>query len=162
MGFISKSVLKRQDGFTFLELMIVIIIIGLITSQVSLNVSKLIANYKLKSIAHELISDLRYAQETSITQEGKTKIIFSKDVRKTRLSGYYVQSVKNKNFITDKLIKFPQDIKMDYAKFGNYGQILFISNGKPKANGKVILKNQYGEELYVYVYNRGRFRISTI
>ena len=63
MDILFKRILKKQDGFTLIEILIVIVILGIISSTVMTNASKLIASYKLESTEYKMISHRRYTQE---------------------------------------------------------------------------------------------------
>lgn len=157
MDILSKSFLKKQDGFTLLEILIVIIILGIITGPVMLNASKLIADYKLKNTAHQLVSHLRYAQQTAISRDVNTRVLFRKNV----CDEYYIGVLGQRKYKTVKKATLPVDIKVWQKRFGLEEEIYFTKKGKIKSNGHISLKNNSGKFLHIYVYKTGRFRIST-
>lgn len=158
MDILFKRILKKQDGFTLIEILIVIVILGIISSTVMTNASKLIASYKLESTAYQMISHLRYTQEASIYQDTTAKIVFNQ----VDFDKYYIQILDDRRYRTVKTVNLPIGVKLGQIKFGTQKQVFFTRQGQTMLNGHITLRNKQGEFLHVYVYNTGRFRISTV
>ena len=66
-------------GFTLIELMITVAIMGTLTSIALLGFKDMYANYKLKGAARQLFSDMQYARISSIKGGKIWKITFAAD-----------------------------------------------------------------------------------
>ena len=80
-------------GFTLLELMIVIAIIGILISVTTPNFSSSKDHFKLHTTARKCIVDIRYAQQLSIDRKEKHGVYFSS-------TGYNI-----KNNLTSEIVK---------------------------------------------------------
>lgn len=77
---------KSDPGFSFLELMVVMILLGLITVLAVPNLNEALANYKLEAAAREFVTQVRYVRSRAINGEstsvgllyGDTKYIIRK------------------------------------------------------------------------------------
>lgn len=61
--------LKSRDGFTLIELIIVMIIIGLASGLVGIVINRTSGNFELKSVTKDLSAVLRYARNQAITEK---------------------------------------------------------------------------------------------
>lgn len=61
--------LRSTHGFTFLEMMVVIVLLGLITALAIPNLNETLANYKLNAAAQEFITQIRYVRSRAINGE---------------------------------------------------------------------------------------------
>jgi len=140
-----------NKGFTLLELMIVIAIIGIFLAVAAPKMGGSKTDFKLYTVARTLVSDIRYAQELSINTKDKHGIFFSE-------SGYEI-----KNTITAKTVK-----TIDFSSGVSYEKILdssdnpvgdgvvFDSTGKPfeddGVSAFVNLSTIYLKASNVYIY----------
>jgi Tfp pilus assembly protein FimT len=62
------SILQAQDGFTLLELVLIIVVVAILGAVIALNLSGL-STAKVNNAVKKVVSDLRYAQQLSITTQ---------------------------------------------------------------------------------------------
>ncbi|MBZ4652741.1 MAG: hypothetical protein JG781_78 [Peptococcaceae bacterium] len=143
----------NKQGFTFLEVMVITVIIGILTAVAMPSVGDVLAEQKLKAAARTLASDLRKVQATAISQETPVRVNFD------LLNNYYKASIGTANILGPKYL--PADVKMVYAQFNGSAQFYFNALGAAE-NGTVTLAltNNPSKMLYVIVYRSGRIRIS--
>lgn len=67
---------KDEKGFTLIELVFLIIILGIISVVISISIGD-INSTKLNSAARRLASDIRYAQQLSLTKQVRHGVIFT-------------------------------------------------------------------------------------
>lgn len=82
------SFIKRNDGVTFIELFIVIIIIGALTSIAIPQLKKTLDNFELEGFAKKIYIFSLYLQESAITQ-GKTFCLNINKEQGELKAGYY-------------------------------------------------------------------------
>ena len=105
---------SKESGFTIFELLVVIFIIGLLSSGVLLSYRKSKRLYALNQSAHQLISDLRKAQNMALsgvdinetTQYCGYGIVIDYGPRPT---SYYLYADKNNNCDTSNNKYTPSD-----------------------------------------------------
>lgn len=87
--------MKRMNarGFTLLELMIVISIIGILAAVTWPKLSGVKADFRLRTASRACVLDIRYAQQLSMDTKEKHGVFFSQN-------GYII-----KNIVTDETIK---------------------------------------------------------
>ena len=153
-GTCSRGVkVYNKQGFTFIEVMVITVIICILVAVAMPSVSDIIAEQRLKAAARTLASDLRKVQATAISQESPVRVNFD------LLNNYYKASIGTTNILSPKYL--PTDIKIAYAQFNGSSQFYFNALGAAE-NGTVTLAltNNPARMLYVIVYRSGRIRIS--
>ncbi len=77
-----KMISKRRSfhdwvtliGFTLLELLLVVMVLGIITALVAPTFSKSLANFKVESTAYTLLNWMKYAQEKAVMTGKQQKL----------------------------------------------------------------------------------------
>jgi type II secretion system protein H len=67
---------RPKDGFTLLELMVVVALIGIMAAIAAPSLSKIIPRVKLRSAGQQLTNDLQYARMKGIAGNFKSQIVF--------------------------------------------------------------------------------------
>lgn len=63
-------ILQGKDGFTLLEMILIIVIVAILGAVITLNLSGL-STVKLNNAVNKVVGDLRYAQQLSITTQSR-------------------------------------------------------------------------------------------
>lgn len=69
--------MEKNSGFTLLETMIVVAIISILTGITVPNMGKWMANYRLKGVARELVSDMQWTKMAAIKENRDWAITFN-------------------------------------------------------------------------------------
>lgn len=85
-----NSCWKQERGFTFLEIMVAVVILGLLTALAVPNLNQALENYKLNSAARQFVAQVRYVHSRAINGEStEIKLYYVGDryyIRKGRVA----------------------------------------------------------------------------
>ncbi|OGC06572.1 hypothetical protein A2230_04625 [candidate division WOR-1 bacterium RIFOXYA2_FULL_36_21] len=128
-----------KKGYSLLELIIVISIIGIFFAFVSINFGNFETKAEFKAITKTIVSDLRLCQQNAISQKESCDTIFEKD--------YYIINNKKKHLPSLINIKNPKTIR-------------FSSSGNPQPGyfGTIILESK-NQSIKIIVSAIGRIRV---
>ncbi|NPV44651.1 MAG: prepilin-type N-terminal cleavage/methylation domain-containing protein [Firmicutes bacterium] len=145
--------MKTQPGFTLIELVLTICILGFLVSIVIPNFKGTLEDYRLKNAAMEIASEIRLIQQRAISEGDIFKIIFDLNNR----DRYHV--ARGTRIL--KTAYLPDGVILEGTSLGGGHQIVFTESGAPVPAGSITLKNKRGERRYVIVaVATGRVRIS--
>jgi len=150
--------MQRCKGFSLIELLVVVILIGIIAGIVGLNLVNYTKNRNLRSAARYVVSDFALCKERAISENTSYHITFviggnSYDIR----MGDPPVLVGTKRFT-----EFGSDIVIQNADFAGGPQIDFLTRGTvspfPPAPGvdSVTLINSRGSQATITVNTVGR------
>ncbi|MDD2400722.1 MAG: GspH/FimT family protein [Clostridia bacterium] len=124
----------NNKGFTFLEIIITLVIIGIISAITIPAVSAVIEKKELQVTAKSMVSLFRYAQEEAVSAEAQAIITFCKDT-----PDYYAIEIKREDIILEqKLQKFSKGIELFRTDFPR-NSFIFDESGAPSEGGQVII-----------------------
>jgi prepilin-type N-terminal cleavage/methylation domain-containing protein len=118
-----------QRGFTIIELLICMAVLGLIVSMAALTLQPSLAQQELESTARQLAADIRLLQQLSINS-GANSVAYALLFTQTSPYGYYITA--NTQMI--KHTVFPKSVRLS----GNCTLIFFNSNGTPVMGAQTI------------------------
>lgn len=145
--------MKTQPGFTLIELVLTLCIIGILASIAIPDFKATLEDYRLKNAATEIASDIRLIQQRAISEGNIFKIIFDLNKR----DRYHV--AQGTRIL--KTAYLPDGVILEGTSLGGGHQIVFTESGAPSPAGSITLKNKRGERRYVIVaVATGRVRIS--
>ena len=157
--------IKNIGGFTMLEMMIVIVIIGVFASMAAPSFMNWIPKMKLKADAREKVNYLRQARNLAISENcqfgvffdvANNQIVYFKDTASPELAMY--------NEGADSLLKAPipcvSTAYMDNCSFTN-STVVFYSNGSASTSGTIELLNNSSSDSYTInvLASTGRIRL---
>jgi len=152
------KIVKLQAGYTLLEIMLVIALIGIMLSVTFINLQKSFAHHKLHVSARRMLWEIRTMQASALTEESSGyKILFDVDPsRNTDIDRYYIKE----GTTTLKTIKLPAGINLYYTNFEDH-KIYINLSGYPLNGfgGTIQIENKFAERLYVVLNKTGRVRI---
>ncbi|MGM0472410.1 MAG: GspH/FimT family pseudopilin [Bacillota bacterium] len=143
---------QHREGFTLIEVMVVITVIGILAGMGSFGVRDFLGYYRLKSQAYTLASNLQKAKQLAINQRQDYGI-------KVKDDGYQLI-----NFDTGEVIystELNQGIIFDRNDDFTGDEIKFVPTGNTdwSFSGTIILKNGQQQKYEVVVSVLGRIRV---
>ncbi len=149
---------NKNSGFTIIELVIVIAIIGVAAQAVVVNVGEIEEKTSLNNAAHTAIADLRLAQESAMNFNREVNFVV--DVGNNRYYAVYTDDnsyVKNAT-LNDIDVTFTDDEfrGVDITHSDSGGSLTFGPNGRPDDGGG------FFTSLEVLELNNGDMTISVL
>jgi len=142
----------NNKGFTMIEIILVIALIGILAS-ISLPIyRKTMAHHSLHSAARVISTDIRYTQQKSITERDSYRLLFNT----TSGTTYQILSTASNS----KMKYLPKGTKIIRTNFTDK-TLTFYPSGAPSQGGRLVIENNFGDKLYIIVTPAtGRVRIS--
>lgn len=125
----------RQQGFTLLEILVVLVIAGLALSVVAPRLSGLIPGVELRSETGKVVALLRYAQSQAMAQGRIVRVSLSQQPIELRVSGTGLPHRWPQSIELDLLAGTPEGIKKGiyfYPDGSANGGILTLSSGSQR------------------------------
>ena len=174
--------MKNSKGFTLIEVLIVVGIIGIMAAIVIPSISSWLPNYRLKGAARDLYGAAMKAKGEAVKRNTSCALTFNQTVGGVaNVYIVYVDTNGNCEFDTTEVIivqvqQWPKQVSLDLTQGGGDGlsftdnddgnpTILFRSNGIPTGNGggmaqgSAYLTNTNGKTAEVVINQAGSMRI---
>lgn len=132
--FIKNHILKSSKGFTFIELLIAISVIGILTLISVPTFRTIQPTLQLSGVSRELISDLRYAQQITVTEQVEYCVLFFPTDKK-----YQIIRCGGTQPIKEKI--FPDEIQTVTVSGFTNNEVRYNPYGAVKEAGTIILEN---------------------
>ena len=129
----------NSDGFTLLELVVVLVILGIIGSLVFVNVGKSFTQKKRKIFAHEMVSLCKKARRMAAGQGIISTFYISSDQRRC-----WIDKEKSVNIPQEMRIEGEGVLRLDRGIFG----IRFFPDGS--SSGGSLFLSTAGNMLYAF------------
>jgi len=104
----------RQRGFTLLELLIVLMLIGLIVGLVSPKLGGSLGKVKVRATSNRLIAILRYARNSAVTDQQTRVVTFDRALNRVMFGLAFPPS----RAYSGKIFKLPEGIFIQSIKDG--------------------------------------------
>ncbi len=172
-----------QDGFTAVEVAIVLLLVGVISAIAVPTIIRWLPDYRLRAAGRELFSNFQLAKMTAVRTNGNVAVVFNQPVAGTTFD--YVVFIDedndleydaNEQIITSVNLSDHRGVQFDTTQGGGNGltfpvndnglpAIAFRGNGLTSNNGggfgagTAFLRNTNGRTLRVVVNANGSIRI---
>ena len=137
---------NRSSGFTFIELLVVTMILGIIAAVGILQSSNNMGGFSDRISMDQLISDINYAQTSAIARRETVSMVFN--INSDSYS-VYLGSISEEN----KFKSFPNGldgvvemndlqlggVDLTSADFSSSSTLQFLPSGSPAAGGTIVL-----------------------
>jgi prepilin-type N-terminal cleavage/methylation domain-containing protein len=144
----------REQGFTVIEVVLVVTIISLLTSLVTPALNRTVARFELATSARELGGYIRYVQQRAINGESTNVYLIFNPV-----NGSYTL---RKLMTIEKMVFLPRGISLGLPR-ENYSVSFAIDGGPSNCAGTITMQNSYGDKYFIKVLvATGKVVISTI
>jgi Tfp pilus assembly protein FimT len=130
---------KNQNGRLLINLLVIFGIIALLSTIAIPYLRKYQPNLKLNGTARELISDLRYAQQLTITEQ--VVYLVELDIENDSYDILKIDTATT----TVKTIEFPLEVSYQQITGLTNNQIVFNSYGGVSESGQIVLVNTNGK-----------------
>jgi len=159
--------MSNNSGFTLIEAIIVLAVIGILAAITSITASQWLPGYRLKSAARDLFNNMQYAKSQAITENQSWTVTFSTSSpqgytvgagsanRTVRLSAYG-SGVTFSHQAGAKEVDSASAIADDITYTGD--QLEFAGNGTASATGYVYLTGSSGKTYAVGTFASGLVR----
>ena len=147
---------KSWGGFTLVELVVVIFIIGLLGFLVVPNIVSTTEKWILEAATQEMLQDIRTTQQLAVTSGYEHS--FQLNAAQNRYRIRHVSSTKP----TIKEVEMDKRIKVriggdGFVTFGDYRVLSYKATGSPERTGTIYLSVDSGSSLAITVMlNTGR------
>ncbi|MFA6594439.1 MAG: GspH/FimT family pseudopilin [Candidatus Buchananbacteria bacterium] len=148
----SKTVRSNLAGFSLLELVVVIALLGIITGVGLPYYQGFTVNLQLQGAARDLASDLRYAQQQAVTTQANHQVAFY-----ISQNFYQVANASTGSLIKSRTIKSP--ILLESTTLAS-STAIFNATGAAISSGNIILSNSNGRHAVIDVKPSGYVQIS--
>ena len=126
--------MKREQGFTLLELMVTILILSVMLGLGIPGFSRWLPNYRLKGAARDIYSNLQYAKMTAVKDRASCGVLF--DVANSRY--LVVNSGPNSSFESTSAGVAGDDVALKTVDFSEYGSGVGYGHGTATQTAKTV------------------------
>lgn len=144
-----KRYVRNNDGFTLLEMMLVLFIVVTISSVVLHFTIKITEKRVVDQFLNQVLFDLQRIQALAIEEETSITFVFNDN---NTYKAYYDLGGVN---ILER--SFPAGIELNI--FSNLKKIDFYSTGEVGKFGSILFKTPFGEKRLIVNMQKGRLRL---
>jgi prepilin-type N-terminal cleavage/methylation domain-containing protein len=136
----------REQGFTLLELVVVIFIVSLVTTISYPSLSRASSSFHLKTTGRDILNTFRFARDKAITEQTGMQVVIDKEKQEIVLSDNLGENIRK--YILPHDVKITRMALADQEVLGSSLVIHFLSNGNSE-NAKVLVSSDAGSSLRI-------------
>ena len=143
--------MKREQGFSLIELIIVIALMGILGSLAAYSWTRYVDNTNLKTAVREVMADLTLAKQKAVTEGVQYRLTFTAGSSAYTISASPFTTVATKNLTT-----FGNGLSVQSVSFTS-GQVTFLTRGTlSSSSGTVVLVNNRNSTATITINITGR------
>ena len=148
----TRSTDRSAPGFTIVELMVVVAILGVLATGAVLGWPPIEAALRLEAATHQLAADLHDARILAIASAARARLVF------TRGAGSYRVEQADDDGVYHRIAVRPLPRGIAVADANSGGDLVFTPRGNGE-NGSVVLVDRRGLHATLRLNQRGRVTI---
>jgi prepilin-type N-terminal cleavage/methylation domain-containing protein len=130
--------MRRRAGFTLLELVVVIAILGLLAGLAIPRIAGTVARRRAEAAAVRIMNDIKHARRAAVAASTERKIVFDPTQNSYVLEDV-TSAVNNAALYRVHLDRAPYGAALRYANFDGKLMLTFDGYGTPSADGMVVV-----------------------
>ena len=132
------AALNREDGFTFVELIVILVIISIMTFSIAINFNDSNSGIKCEFVIKKIAADVRYARQMALAKGTGTRVYIDASNNQYYLKWSNGNYIQNPETGADFIIQLGdggfQSIEITGTEFLN-GRLDFSTQGNPSNSG---------------------------
>ncbi len=141
---------NRSSGFTLVELMVVVALIGILTGIAVPNILAYLPTFRLHSAARQVMTDINYARGRAASLNEDYKIV------PNFISNTY--DIRREDDSVEKTVIALQEYDISLKSQGSSNSVTFYPTGRASFGSSFILENSKGEEIKITISIAGRVK----
>ena len=143
--------MKQSKGFTLIELMIVIAVLGILGTMATFSFQRYVTNANLKTAAREIMTDMSLCKQKAMSEGIQYRLTFT-----VGSDQYAISAAPFSSSQTKSLAQFGAGMSVQSVNFTS-GQVIFLPRGTLSSNtGTVVLVNSRNSTATITVNITGR------
>jgi prepilin-type N-terminal cleavage/methylation domain-containing protein len=136
----------RNQGFTLLELVVVIVVVSLVAAVSYPSLSRVSSSFQLKATGRDILNSFRFARTRAITEQTGMQLVIDKEKQEVVLADNLGESIRK--YLLPHDVKIMRMALADREVFEGSLIVHFLSNGNSE-NAKVLLGSEGGSLLRI-------------
>ncbi|SJZ86236.1 type II secretion system protein [Selenihalanaerobacter shriftii] len=143
----------KEEGFTLLEIMVVLSLVGILSSLIIVRSGNLVSRYRLEATINEMTSDFRRVQQRAISEQVTYGIRFNPTNETYTLFNEDDGDIETKDL--------DDSLEYDDVVFGGDQEVTFKPIGTAD-NGHITVANDNNDGYTIWVSILGRIRLEKV